>query len=119
MSLFRRGPKVDRTQPLPAPEGTKWVVSKSLIRYEGGRLPVLQLGLWPLAAEPDEWGKCTTPHPGNKEFAKGCPIPRSPLAYALFERDREIHSASKRALAQYKTDDHEAGRFTRLRTTIR
>lgn len=119
MTLFRRRPKVDKTQPLPAPPFLKWVVSKAGVRYEGDSRAVYDLGLFPVDVEVDEWGIYTRPHRGDMNFAKGAKIPHTAEASEWFQHRDQIRRTSKRVLKQYHTRVDEVETFASLRGSIR
>lgn len=76
--------------PVPAPDGMKWVLSKTHIYLGGGKRQYVSLELWPVDSEPNEFGIDFRPW-ADPTFA---------LDHFLILRARQIRRASKRILRE-------------------
>lgn len=105
--------KHDKTQPVPAPAGFKWVVTRSI--YQGYSL---ELGLWDESFNPDEYGMAQSEplKKATQHFAKGVQFPQYPAARDSFNWASEIRSTSKRILRAYLCGESEKARVTALLT---
>lgn len=109
MRLFRR--RRDRSEPVPAPPGTKWVLSKSILAEDGR--PLHALGLWDEHLEPNEWG-VVVGEPGVIALDK---LPLAMVHFDLTKRGA-VHVASLEALARYGQRLRAERLFTETRTKI-
>lgn len=101
----------DKSKPEPAPEGMKWVISKTLMHdygFRGGE--VFQLGLWPAAAVVDQWGNAYDRR-GNQSHRV--------IAYEHFTREGQISNASRSALRKYRQAQIADARAERLIGEVR
>lgn len=85
----------DRTKPVPAPKGYKWVISQSGLNemnpWRDVDLPVLELGLWPTEAKVTDRGMRFDG--GHNEFAH---------ARGHFTKARQIRRTSERTLRDWR-----------------
>lgn len=105
----------DKTKPLPAPEGMKWVVSKTLLGYEGDPREYYSLGLFPEGVEVDEWGSYRRRFGRSRNFPNGGWVPGYAITSAIFCEERQILRTSRRVLADYHRKHSDESLFTRLR----
>lgn len=97
----------DRTLPLPAPEGMKWVVHLS--RFTDSRY---ELGLFPEDAEVDQYGYYERLALGRRHTT----IRDSSQFHACFDRDMQIRRASQEILRQVKAQRDADAELTALRS---
>lgn len=94
----------DQTQPMPAPEGMKWVVYKSMLGYEDSTAQLYEIGLVPQGA---------LFALSDRGYVK--PGQAYPLVSADFAHPHAIRRASKRVLRRYHAQQAEDSTFAALR----
>jgi len=97
--------KIDKTVPVPAPEGQKWLIRRTVFRSLTTGASVYSLELVPTNVTLDKSG---WRHERNGEYLY------ETFPSETFIRDKEIRKTSERVLRQYEADLRQSDRDQRL-----